>query len=71
MPGIDPRVMSHSLSVEKEAKPVVQRRRCFNVERNAAIKEEVKKLLAAGSIREATYPKWIVNVVLVEKKNDG
>ncbi|KAK0594133.1 hypothetical protein LWI29_002243 [Acer saccharum] len=48
----------------------VQKRRSFNPERSAAIKEEVSKLLAAGSIREVKYPEWVANVVLVKKKNN-
>ena len=46
-----------------------QKRRCFNQERYEAINVEVKKLLRAGFIREAKYPEWISNVVLVKKAN--
>ncbi|KAK0593828.1 hypothetical protein LWI29_016082 [Acer saccharum] len=46
------------------------KRRSFNLERSAAIKEEVSKLLAARSIREVKYPEWVANVVLVKKKNN-
>ena len=34
-----------------------------------AINTEVEKLLKAGFIREAKYPEWISNVVLVKKAN--
>ena len=50
MPGINRSVISHDLAVNNKSKPVVQKRRSFNPERSAAIKEEVSKLLAAGSI---------------------
>ena len=50
MPGIDRSVISHDLAVNNKSKPVLQKRRSFNPERSAAIKEEVSKLLAAGSI---------------------
>ncbi|KAK0578294.1 hypothetical protein LWI29_008185 [Acer saccharum] len=56
MPGIDRSVISHNLAVNEKCKPVVQKRRSFNPERSAAIKEEVSKLLAARSIREVKYP---------------
>ncbi|KAK0582675.1 hypothetical protein LWI29_028411 [Acer saccharum] len=70
MPGIDRSVISHKLAVHEKCKPVVQKRRSFNPERSAAIKEEVSKLLAAGSIREVKYLEWVANVVLVKKKNN-
>lgn len=44
-----------------------QKHRSFNPERYAAINEEVKKLVEAGSVREAYYPDWLANVVLVKK----
>ncbi|KAK0603543.1 hypothetical protein LWI29_006081 [Acer saccharum] len=70
MLGIDRSVISHNLAVNEKCKPVVQKRRSFNPERSAAIKEEVSKLLAARSIREVKYPEWVANVVLVKKKNN-
>ncbi|XP_012856903.1 PREDICTED: uncharacterized protein LOC105976155 [Erythranthe guttata] len=36
-------------------------------ERNKHIKAKVDKLLAAGQIRPVQYPKWLSNVVLIEK----
>jgi len=49
--------------------PVRQRRRKLNEERRLVVKEETKKLLSAGHIREIQYPKWLANVVLVKKAN--
>ncbi|KAK0580046.1 hypothetical protein LWI29_035596 [Acer saccharum] len=54
----------------RKSKPAVKKRRSFNPERSVAIKEEVSKLLAAGSIREVKYSEWVANVVLVKKKNN-
>lgn len=34
-----------------------------------ALKEEVQRLISNGFIREAMYPKWISNLVLVKKSN--
>ena len=38
-------------------------------ERSAALKEEVDKLKANGFIRDALYPEWVSNPVLVRKPN--
>ena len=61
--------MCHQLCMSPKHKSVVQKRRAFNPERYETINAEVKKLLAAGFIREVTYPKWLANVVLVKKSN--
>jgi len=70
MPGIDPSVIEHQLNVDRNCRPVKQRRRPFAPEHNRAIANEVRKLLEAGFIREVDYPEWLANVVLV-KKTDG
>ncbi|KAK0592370.1 hypothetical protein LWI29_017990 [Acer saccharum] len=70
MPGINRSVISHNLAIDEKSKPMVQKRRSFNSERSAAIKEEVSKLLATGSIKEVKYPKWVANIVLMKKKNN-
>ena len=57
MPGIDRRMIEHSLNVEPTKKPVQQKRQVFALEQNKAIAEEVEKLLTARFIREVYYPK--------------
>ena len=47
-----------------------QKRRPMTAERYAALKEEVDKLLANKFIREARYPTWVANLILVKKKNE-
>jgi len=69
MPGIDPDFLCHRLTMDPKVKPVRQRKRKFNEERRQVIKEETKKLLSAGQIREIQYPEWLANVVLVKKAN--
>ena len=69
MPGIDPAIISHSLNVDPSFKPVSQRRRSLNSERNEAVAIEVNKLLEAGFIRKLDYNEWLSNVVLVRKKD--
>ena len=56
MPRIDPRVMSHRLNVDPSVRPVKQKRRGMAPKRQQAVQEEVRKLLAAHSIREIQYP---------------
>ena len=55
--------------MDPKVRPVCQRRRKFNEERRQVIKEETKKLLSAGHIREIQYLEWLTNVVLVKKAN--
>uniref|UniRef100_A0A2N9HJT9 Uncharacterized protein n=1 Tax=Fagus sylvatica TaxID=28930 RepID=A0A2N9HJT9_FAGSY len=67
MPGISTKVVAHQLNVNPSFHPVKQKRRVFAPERNAAITEEVDKLLQAGFIRDVYYPEWLANVVMVKK----
>jgi len=69
MPGIDPDFLCHHLSMDATVRPVCQRRRKFNEERQLVVREETQKLLSAGHIREIQYPEWLANVVLVKKAN--
>jgi len=69
MPGIDPDFLCHHLSMDTTVRPVRQRRRKFNEERQLVVREETQKLLSAGHIRGIQYPEWLANVVLVKKAN--
>ena len=69
MPGIDPDFLCHRLTMDPKVRPDRHRRRKFNEERRQVIKEEMKKLLSVGHIREIQYPEWLANVVLVKKAN--
>jgi len=40
-----------------------------NEERRLVIRQETKKLLSVGYIREIQYLEWLANVVLVKKAN--
>ncbi|KAL2247814.1 UNVERIFIED_CONTAM: hypothetical protein Sindi_2633700 [Sesamum indicum] len=65
--GISPEVIVHRLNADPAARPVQQKKRSFGIEKNAIIKEEVEKLLAAGYISEVHYTDWLSNVVVVPK----
>ncbi|KAL0448681.1 UNVERIFIED_CONTAM: hypothetical protein Slati_1424500 [Sesamum latifolium] len=69
MQGISPKVMVHRLNVHPEARPIKQKKRAFETERNKIIKEQVEKLLKINYIRPVQYPEWLANVVLVPKSN--
>ena len=67
--GIDPLIAVHKLNEDPDARPIKQKRRSFNRERYAVIGKEVKKLVEVESIREAYYPNWLANIVLVKNTN--
>jgi hypothetical protein len=69
MPGLDPRVATHKLAIDPRFWPVKQqpRRVCPKLQND--IIAEVGKLIAAGFIKEAQYPRWLSSIVPVEKKN--
>ncbi|KAL0421191.1 UNVERIFIED_CONTAM: putative protein K02A2.6 [Sesamum latifolium] len=69
MPGLDPKVAVHHLSVRKGARPVKQGQRRFRPELIPLIETEVNKLIEVGFIREVKYPMWISSIVPVRKKN--
>lgn len=68
MSGINVEVMCHRLHIDKNFKPIKHKPRRVAPEKARAIKEEVQKLLKAGAIKEAQFPEWISNLVVVRKK---
>ncbi|XP_024023264.1 uncharacterized protein K02A2.6-like [Morus notabilis] len=69
MEGIDSEIICHSLNIDPSYPPKRQKRRPMNPERYEALKKEVDKLINNGFIREAHYPRWVSNPVLVVKPN--
>ncbi|XP_022853744.1 uncharacterized protein LOC111375176 [Olea europaea var. sylvestris] len=69
MRGIDPNIACHKLQVDPSVRPKQQKRRPLNPERYEALNKEEQKLLHNGFLREAKYPKWVANSVLVKKHN--
>ena len=49
--------------------PKKQAPRRLSKEHADAVKDEVAKLKKAGAIKEVFYPEWLVNTVVVRKKN--
>ncbi|XP_057417975.1 uncharacterized protein LOC130712123 [Lotus japonicus] len=65
VPGIEPNVISHHLSIQQGAKPIVHARRRMGEEKDKAVQIETQKLLEGKFIREVQYPTWLANVVMV------
>ncbi|GKV30474.1 hypothetical protein SLEP1_g39278 [Rubroshorea leprosula] len=63
------RLTIHKLNTDPTKRPVVQKRRLFGPEKQAAIDEEIRKLLQAGFIRRVEYSEWVSNPMLVKKPN--
>ena len=60
MPGLDPKIAQHYLSVSKRKySPLIENQ----------IASEINKLKEANFIREVQYPSWLANIVPVKKKN--
>jgi hypothetical protein len=67
--GIPMEVIEHNLKIYPDARPVQQRPQKQSVERQNFIREEIKKLLDAGFIREVHHPRWLANPVVIPKAN--
>jgi hypothetical protein len=70
MPGVPWELIKHSLDVSKTTKPIKQKLQRFAQDKKEAIRVEVNQLLAVGFIKEVYHLKWLVNPVLVRKKNN-
>ena len=68
-PGVDPNFICHHLNVNLSITPRKQPPRCSSKDHYEAVKNEVTKLKQVGHIKEVFYPKWLVNTVVVKKKN--
>ena len=69
MPDINLSVIIHRLNIDPTYKHVIQKHCGFNLKQHTAISEEVSKLFKAKFIREAHYPEWLANVMMVKKAN--
>ncbi|KAL0455858.1 UNVERIFIED_CONTAM: hypothetical protein Slati_0925000 [Sesamum latifolium] len=69
MPGLDPKVAVHQLSISKGAHPVKQAQHQFRFELVPLIEAEVNKLIEVGFIREVKYPTRISSIISMRKKN--
>jgi hypothetical protein len=67
--GVNMDVIEHSLNVDPSFRPIKQRLRKMSDDKVEGARNEVKRLLSAGVIREVKYPEWLANTVMVKKAN--
>jgi hypothetical protein len=65
--GVNRDVIEHSLNVDPSFRPRKQRLRKMSDDKAEGARNEVKRLLSAGVIREVTYPEWLANTAMVKK----
>lgn len=70
MTGIDKNIMPHKFNIDPSFRLIHQNKRKFAPEGNQVIQEEVEKLLKTGMIKEVKFPRWLANVVVVQKKSN-
>ena len=69
VPGVDLEFIVHRLNVGLLFPPKKQKPRRSAKEHVEAVKQEVKRLKEAEAIKEIFFPEWLVNTVVVKKKN--
>ena len=70
VPRVDPEFIIHKLNMDPLFPPKKQKPRRSTKEHVEAIRQEVKKLKEARTIKEVFFLKWLANTVVVKKKND-
>jgi hypothetical protein len=68
--GVNREIIEHSLNVDPSFRPRKQRLRKMSDDKAKGARNEVKKILSAGVIREVTYPEWLANTIMVKKANE-
>jgi hypothetical protein len=67
--GVNRDVIEHSLNVDPSFRPRKRRIQKMSDDKAEGARNEVKRLLSAGVIREVKYPEWLANTVMVKKAN--
>jgi hypothetical protein len=67
--GVNKDVIEHSLNVDLAFRTRKQRLQKMSEDKAEGARNEVKRLLSAGVIREVKYPEWLANTVMVKKAN--
>jgi hypothetical protein len=67
--GVKRDVIEHSLNVDPSFRPRKQILWKMSDNKAEGARNEVKRLLSAGVIREVKYPEWLANTVMVKKAN--
>jgi hypothetical protein len=67
MPGFPKDVIKHHLKIYLDARPVQQKPQKQSIQQQNFIREEIKKLLNSGFIREVHHPRWLANPIVIPK----
>ena len=67
--GVNRDVIEHSINVDLSFRLRKERLRKISNDKAEGARNEVKRLLSAGVIREVTYPEWLANTFMVKKAN--
>ena len=68
-PGVDPSFICHHLNVNPSITPRKQPPQRSSKDHSDAVRDKVTKLKQAGAIKEVFYLEWLVNTMVVKKKN--
>ncbi|XP_071740128.1 uncharacterized protein [Rutidosis leptorrhynchoides] len=71
MTGVPRHIAEHKLGVNPNIPPVCQKKRGMAPDRTKFLKDEVKKLVEAGILREVKYQTWVANPVMVRKPDNS
>jgi hypothetical protein len=69
MSAVPRELAKHRIDVNEGSNPIKQQLIRFSLDKKEAIKKEITKLMIAGFIREILHLDWLVNLILVQKKN--
>ena len=69
MPILDPEFARHQLTIDPDARVIVQHMSRPSPEIAEAAEKTIKDLLEANFISKAQYTTWLSNVVLIKKSN--
>jgi hypothetical protein len=67
--GVNRDAIEHSLNVDPTIRPRKQKLQKMSDDKVEGARNEVKRLLSAGVMREVTYPNWLANTMMVKKAN--
>jgi hypothetical protein len=67
--GVSRSIIEHGIGIDPSVGPKKQQLRKMSDEKTEAAKAEVHRLLEAKFIEPITYPTWLANVVMVQKKS--
>ena len=65
MPGLDPNLIMHHLSINLGIKPIKKKLHKMHPHIAHLVKVELWKLLDVGFVRAIDFAEWISNIVLV------